>query len=78
MVIGRLDLVDGVPFTDFGIARFFAQLSLGTVVTVQYDDRPPATGIFQGFQNGNVLLSNFNGFPGLTRLAVRRINAVSV
>ncbi|GMA66281.1 hypothetical protein GCM10025859_67720 [Alicyclobacillus fastidiosus] len=57
---------------------FFRRLSLGTYVTIQYDSRPPATGVFQGFQGGAVLLSRFDGFPGLTRLNINRINAASV
>lgn len=60
------------------ILRFFKQLQIGTVVTVQYDDQPVTTGTFEGIQDGLVLLSNFNGFPGVTRLNPRRINAVSV
>jgi hypothetical protein len=70
------DGIDG--FDTFSIRNFFARLSIGTVVTVQFDDRPPATGRFQGFQGGAVLLANFDGFPGLTRLNINRINAVSV
>ncbi|MFX3625603.1 MAG: hypothetical protein ACE3JP_16595 [Ectobacillus sp.] len=62
---------------DNSIVRFLRQLSPGTRVTLQYNDRPPSTGIFQGFQNGNVILSNFDGFPGLVRISVREINAVS-
>lgn len=65
-------------YDSFSIRNFFAHLSLGTMVTVQYDDRPPSTGRFEGFQCGAVLLSGFDGFPGLTRLNVNRINAVSV
>jgi hypothetical protein len=56
---------------------FLATLSPGTGVILQYDCQPPAFGIFQGFQGGFVLLSNFNGFPGLTRIRANRINAVS-
>ncbi|WP_129727032.1 hypothetical protein [Ectobacillus funiculus] len=59
------------------LTPFLRQLSPGTRVTVQYDSQPPATGVFQGFQNGFVLLDNFNGFPGLTRLLPNRINAIS-
>jgi hypothetical protein len=60
------------------IARFLRTLSPGTPVVLQYDDQRPACGIFEGFQNGNLILSNFNGFPGLTRINVNRVNAVSV
>ena len=59
------------------LTPFLRQLSPGTRVRLQYDCQPPATGVFQGFQNGFVLLDNFNGFPGLTRLLPRRINAVA-
>jgi hypothetical protein len=62
----------------FSIRCFFERLGIGTIVTIQYDDQPPTTGRFEGFQGGAVLLSNFNGFPGLTRLNINRINAVSV
>jgi hypothetical protein len=64
---------------EFGcnLTPFLERLSPGIGVVLQYDCRPPAFGIFQGFQCGFVLLSDFNGFPGLTRLAACRINAVS-
>ena len=60
------------------IAQFLRTLSPGTRVFLQFNDRAPATGIFQGFQNGTVILTNFDGFPGLVHIAVRSINAVSV
>lgn len=59
------------------LTPFIRQLSPGTRVTVQYDCQPPVCGTFQGFQNGFVLLDNFNGFPGLTRLLANKINAIS-
>lgn len=59
-------------------AWIFQQIGLGTVVYVQYDSQAFTRGIFQGFQNGTVLLSNFNGFTGLARLNIHRINAVVV
>ncbi len=58
-------------------AQFLATLSPGIRVSLQYDDQPPAFGIFQGFQGGNVILSNYNGFPGLVRISANRVNAVS-
>nr|WP_245592187.1 hypothetical protein [Ectobacillus panaciterrae] len=64
--------------TENSIARFLRTLNSGTTVVLQYDDQAPARGIFAGFQNGNLLLSNFNAFPGLTRINVNRVNAVSV
>ncbi|UOY92785.1 hypothetical protein MUG87_01165 [Ectobacillus sp. JY-23] len=65
-------------YDENSIARFLRTLSPGTPVVIQYDDQRPARGIFEGFQNGNLLLSRFNGFPGLTRVNVNRVNAVSV
>ena len=61
-----------------GIIRFLRKLSPGTRVVLQYDAQPPASGIFQGFQNGTVILSNFNDFPGIVRIKSNRINAISV
>ncbi|MGE5653729.1 MAG: hypothetical protein ACM3ZQ_05600 [Bacillota bacterium] len=58
-------------------AQFLSTLSPGVRVSLQYDCQPPAFGIFQGFQGGNVILSNYNGFPGLVRIAASRVNAVS-
>lgn len=60
------------------LVQFFRTLSPGTRVVLQFDAQRPASGIFQGFQNGTVLLTNFNGFPGVVRIAIRSINAVSV
>ncbi len=65
-------------FRGNNIAGFLRRLSPGTRVVLQYNDQPPASGIFEGFQNGTVILTNFNGFPGLVRIAVNSINAVSV
>ncbi len=64
---------------DFGgtAAQFLRQLSPGIGVVLQYDDQRPAFGVFQGFQGGNVILTNYNGFPGLVRIAANRVNAVS-
>lgn len=58
-------------------AQFLSTVSPGVRVSLQYDCQPPAFGVFQGFQGGNVILSNYNGFPGLVRIAASRINAVS-
>jgi hypothetical protein len=58
-------------------AQFLRTLSPGINVVLQYDCAPPAFGTFQGFQGGNVILTNFNGFPGLVRIAANRVNAVS-
>jgi hypothetical protein len=59
------------------IVNFLRTLSPGIQVELQYDCQPPACGTFQGFENGNVILTNYNGFPGLVRIAPNRINAVA-
>lgn len=61
-----------------GILRFLDSLSPGTNVVLQYNSQCPACGTFQGFQDGDVLLTNFDGFPGLVRIAPNKVNAVSV
>lgn len=61
-----------------GIRNFLRSLSPGTRVTLQYDCQSPSQGIFQGFQDGDVLLSDFDGFNGLVRIALNKVNAVSV
>ncbi|WP_305927792.1 hypothetical protein [Bacillus mycoides] len=60
------------------ILQFVRQLSPGTCIVLQYDSQPPTTGIFQGFQNGLVILSDFDCFPGLAHLAVDKINVISL
>jgi hypothetical protein len=59
------------------LTPFLSTLSPGICVVLQYDCQPPAFGVFQGFQCGFVILSNYNGFPGLVRIAACKINAVS-
>ncbi|MCP8970803.1 hypothetical protein [Ectobacillus ponti] len=59
------------------IVNFLRSLSPGTCVVLQYDHQRPAKGIFQGFQNGNLILSDYNGFPGLVRINPCEVNAVS-
>ncbi len=59
------------------ILNFLRTLSPGIGVVLQYNDQFPAFGVFQGFQDGNVILTNYNGFPGLVRIAANRVNAVS-
>ena len=66
----------GYPIT--GAARFLLTFSPGTRVTLQYDDRLQTTGIFQGFQDGAMLLTGFNGIPGVVRITINRSDAVSV
>ena len=67
------------------IIQFLRALNPGTIVTVQFDNLPPATGRFQGFQNGVALFTGigaapFDGFPAGTviRIAPNRINAIAV
>lgn len=74
---GGFNDVAGAQDYNNGIVRFLRQLSPGTRVVLQYNDQKPACGIFQGFQNGTVLLSDFNGFPGLVRIAANQVNAVA-
>ncbi|MGE5653730.1 MAG: hypothetical protein ACM3ZQ_05605 [Bacillota bacterium] len=80
-VASAFDRIDGRNFRrdffDETTAHFLRQLSPGIGVVLQYDCMPPAFGTFQGFQNGNVILSNYNGFPGLVRINPERVNAVS-
>lgn len=67
----------GLNFDGDSIICFLRTLSPGIGVVLQYDCQPPAFGTFQGFQGGNIILTNYNGFPGLVRIAVNRVNAVS-
>ncbi|MGG1148167.1 hypothetical protein ABE246_06660 [Bacillus wiedmannii] len=57
---------------------FLRRLSPGTCIVIQYDSQPPTTGTFQGFQNGLVILSNFDCFPGLAHLVVDKINVITL
>lgn len=59
------------------ITAFLTTLSPGILVELQYDHRRPARGVFQGFERGNVILTDYNCFPGLVRIAADRINAVA-
>ncbi|WP_429776782.1 hypothetical protein [Bacillus wiedmannii] len=61
-----------------GILSFLRRLSPGTCIVIQYDSQPPTTGTFQGFQNGLVILSNFDCFPGLAHLVVDKINVITL
>ncbi|MGE5654110.1 MAG: hypothetical protein ACM3ZQ_07555 [Bacillota bacterium] len=60
------------------LVAFLNSLSPGIEVVVQYDCQPASYGCFQGLREGNVLLTNYNGYPGLVRLRAERINAISV
>jgi|GEM_PF-3669511 len=59
------------------MSEFLETLSPGIQVILQYDHRPPAYGTFQGFENGNIILTDYDGFPGLVRIASEKVNAVS-
>lgn len=59
------------------IPAFMTTLSPGILVELQYDDQRPARGVFQGFERGNVILTDYNDFPGLVRIAADRVNAVA-
>ncbi|MGE5653728.1 MAG: hypothetical protein ACM3ZQ_05595 [Bacillota bacterium] len=69
--------VDRCEFECDSIVKFLKTLSPGVSVVLQYDCQPPAYGCFQGFQDGTIILTNYNGFPGLVRIAIDRVNAVS-
>src|SRR5699024_10864311 len=59
------------------MSEFLRTLSPGIQVILQYDHRPPAYVTFQGFENGNIILTDYDGFPGLVRIASDKVNAVS-
>ncbi|OTW93152.1 hypothetical protein BK702_04900 [Bacillus thuringiensis serovar cameroun] len=58
--------------------HFLRRVSPGTNIVLQYDSQRPTTAIFQGFQNGAVMLSDFDGFPGLAYLAIHAIHVISL
>lgn len=61
------------------LLHFLRTLTPGTCLVIQYDCQPPTSATFQGFQGNNVIiLSDFDCFPGLARLAINKINVVSV
>ncbi|WP_089608099.1 hypothetical protein [Bacillus cereus] len=58
---------------------FLQTLTPGTCIVLQYDCQPPTSATFQGFQGNNVIiLSDFDCFPGLARIAINRINVISI
>ncbi|WP_257155384.1 hypothetical protein [Bacillus cereus] len=61
-----------------GILHFLRRLSPGTCIVIQYDCQPPVAATFQGFQNGLVILSDFDCFPGLAHLVVDKINVITL
>ncbi|HDR7657949.1 TPA: hypothetical protein QCX68_003431 [Bacillus wiedmannii] len=61
------------------LAQFLHTLTPGTCIVIQYDCQPPTSATFQGFQGNNVIiLSDFDCFPGLARIAINRINVISI
>ncbi|EOP43861.1 hypothetical protein [Bacillus cereus] len=61
------------------LAPFLHTLTPGTCIVIQYDCQPPTSATFQGFQGNNVIiLSDFDCFPGLARIAINRINVISI
>ena len=61
------------------LLQFLRTLAQGTCLVIQYDCQPPTSATFQGFQGNNVIiLSDFDCFPGLARIAINKINVVSV
>ncbi|PFZ18407.1 hypothetical protein [Bacillus thuringiensis] len=61
------------------LLQFLRTLTPGTCIVIQYDCQPPTSATFQGFQGNNVIiLSDFDCFPGLARIAINRINVISI
>lgn len=62
-----------------GLLQFLRTLAPGTCLVIQYDCQPPTSATFQGFQgNSVIILSDFDCFPGLARIAINKINVVSI
>ncbi|MEK4412594.1 hypothetical protein MHB59_29145 [Bacillus sp. FSL L8-0642] len=61
------------------LLQFLRTLTPGTCLVIQYDCQPPTSATFQGFQGNNVIiLSDFDCFPGLARIAINKINVISI
>ncbi|MGE6599898.1 hypothetical protein [Bacillus proteolyticus] len=61
------------------LRQFLRTLTPGTCIVIQFDSQPPTSATFQGFQGNNVIiLSDFDCFPGLARIAINKINVVSI
>ncbi|AAY60667.1 hypothetical protein I6G76_30015 (plasmid) [Bacillus cereus] len=61
------------------LLQFLRTLTPGTCIVIQYDCQKPTSATFQGFQGRNVIiLSDFDCFPGLARIAINKINVISV
>ncbi|MGF9815387.1 hypothetical protein ABEX49_24825 [Bacillus toyonensis] len=61
-----------------GILHLLRRLSPGTDIVLQYNSQRPTTATFQGFQNGAIILSDFDGFPGLAHLVIQAVNVISL
>ncbi|WP_130068240.1 hypothetical protein [Bacillus albus] len=62
-----------------GLLQFLRTLTPGTCLVIQYDCQKPASATFQGFQGNNVIIvSDFDCFPGLARIAIEKINVISI
>ncbi|MGG5737435.1 hypothetical protein [Bacillus cereus group sp. IBL03679] len=64
-------------YTD-GILHFLRRVSPGTCIVLQYDGQRPTTTTFQGFQYGEIILSDFGGFPMLAHLAIQAVNVIAL
>ncbi|MFJ8456992.1 hypothetical protein [Bacillus paramycoides] len=61
------------------LLQFLRTLTPGTCIVIQFDSQRPTSATFQGFQGNNVIiLSDFDCFPGLARIAINKINVVSI
>ncbi|MED1568470.1 hypothetical protein [Bacillus paramycoides] len=61
------------------LRQFLRTLTPGTCIVIQFDSQRPTSATFQGFQGNNVIiLSDFDCFPGLARIAINKINVVSI
>ncbi|MFF2343415.1 hypothetical protein [Bacillus mycoides] len=61
------------------LLQFLRTLTPGTCIVIQYDSQRPTSATFQGFQGNNVIiLSDFDCFPGLARIAINKINVISI
>ncbi|GAB6482198.1 hypothetical protein bcgnr5384_48440 [Bacillus cereus] len=61
------------------LLSFLRNLTPGTCVVLQYDCQRPTSATFQGFQGNDVIiLSDFDCFPGLARIPIRKINVISI
>ncbi|MGE7901434.1 hypothetical protein ACQKOI_23425 [Bacillus paramycoides] len=61
------------------LLQFLKTLTPGTCIVIQFDSQRPTSATFQGFQGNNVIiLSDFDCFPGLARIAINKINVISI